>query len=103
MVKADVSEEENEFMFEFGYSLQIFDDYLDKLRDQVEGIKTLFTEGIYHHTHLKNRLVAMKNCAREHWGSSPAHRRFFTILRLHLFFAAQQTMVDRSTNSSRGL
>lgn len=82
-VKRDVTLAENEFMFTFGETMQLLDDYLDQPGDEAEGISTLFTEDYMDSGDLLDRIEVTERKARRVWGDTKAVRRFGKVMRAH--------------------
>jgi len=82
-LKDEPTEDEVEFIMDFGAVMQLLDDYLDQPDDRAEGISTLFTEGYCTRQDLVLRREQMMDDAEDLWGESAATRRFRRILRLH--------------------
>lgn len=82
-LKADPSDTEEKFMFAFGETMQLLDDYLDQPGDKEEGISTLFTEGHLDADDLSWHIEFVEQRAEELWGPSKAVSRFGKVMRMH--------------------
>ena len=82
-VKEDPSAEEEQFMFRFGTTMQLLDDYLDQPADRAAGISTLFTEGHRDGSDLRRRIERFTEECRCLWGDDTAVDRFGQVMRLH--------------------
>ncbi len=82
-IKSDVTAEEDELMEEFGFLMQLLDDYLDQPEDKREGISTLFTEGEMNSADLAEKIDEVERRTENVWGRSEASERFFDICRYH--------------------
>lgn len=99
MVKEDPSEEERDFMMEFGYVMQLLDDYLDQPEDEKEGVSTMFTEDVFNTADLFYRRDAMMERAEELWGRTKASRRFRRVLAAHTGLAEIENRTRFSTST----
>lgn len=84
MVKDDVSSEEYQFTFEFGFLMQLLDDHLDQQTDEEAGISTLFTEDLFSVDDLELKLETVMDNAEIIFGESRASKRLRRILKTHL-------------------
>lgn len=82
-IKGDISPSEEELMLEFGYVMQLLDDYLDQPDDEDVGISTMFTEGHIDRETLVHKREAMMGRMEDMYGESAASRRLRRILRMH--------------------
>lgn len=83
MVKDDITPEERDFMWGWGYTMQLLDDYLDQPKDKKAGLSTCFTTGRYDAQDLLASIKQTETVARGIWGDSAAADRFFRVCRLH--------------------
>lgn len=83
MVKQEVTDEEREFIAEFGFLMQMLDDYLDQPKDRANGLSTPFTVGEWDGAQLSALIDITERDARRVWGRTDAGDRFFDICRLH--------------------
>lgn len=82
-IKDPVTDEEADFMMEFGHVMQLLDDYVDCPEDEREGISTLFTEGHMTSDDLEARRRELISDMESLWGRSTATRRFDRLTRWH--------------------
>lgn len=82
-MKERPSPEENKLIRNFGYVMQLLDDYLDQPGDDAAGISTLFTSGEYDRSSLCYEIGKLRRWCEDVWGETPALGRFFRICRLH--------------------
>lgn len=82
-IKEDVPAREVEFMEDFGYVMQLLDDYIDQPADEKEGISTLFTEGHMNGADLERERREMLDDMESLYGRSAATRRFSRLTRAH--------------------
>lgn len=82
-LKENTSPDEEQLMFEFGYVMQLLDDYLDQPDDEDIGISTMFTDGHMDRETLVAKREAMMGRVEDMYGESAATRRLRRILRMH--------------------
>lgn len=82
-MKESPSIAENQLMMDFGFVMQLLDDYLDKQGDRRAGISTLFTRGAFDRSDLCAVIADLRTECEEVWGGSPALRRFFRVCKTH--------------------
>lgn len=83
LVKSNISDDEWDMMENWGFVMQMLDDYLDQPKDRRAGISTVYTEGVWGDDDLAVLLGTLEDRTAKTWGTSSAHRRFFQICRLH--------------------
>lgn len=83
-LKGDISLKETSVMQEFGFTMQLLDDHLDKAKDEREGIKTLFTEGHYDTDALRARTQELSERLEKVFGPSSALDRFGKVMSMHI-------------------
>lgn len=82
-MKENPTDAEDQLMMDFGFAMQLLDDYLDKQGDRASGISTLFTRGVFDRRDLFAILRTLQSDAADVWGDSPELRRFFRVCRAH--------------------
>jgi hypothetical protein len=99
MVKDSPSNREDRFAMQFGYLMQLLDDYRDQPEDDEEGLSTLFTIGDMDAADLRETIADVESQAIDLYGDTPAVRRFFRVCRMHyrLGWMANNTPIDPSS------
>lgn len=83
-LKENPSEREEEVIEEFGYLMQLLDDYLDKPKDEKAGISTVFTMGEMNVVDLCRKREDVLEQLEALYGPSPALSRFGKVTRAHI-------------------
>lgn len=82
-LRSDISTDEWALMDDFGFLMQMLDDYLDQPKDRANGLSTLFTLGAWDGDDLADLIDRTERSVRDQWGDKPSVDRFFNICRLH--------------------
>jgi hypothetical protein len=83
MFKPDIPPHEWNIIRDFGYLMQMLDDYLDRPKDKHNGLTTPYAFPQYNSEWLKQRIDTVERDTAALWGKSRAHSRFFNICRAH--------------------
>ena len=91
-IKSNISPEEEQAMYEFGYVMQLLDDHLDMRKDKDEGIATMFTEGHLTTGDLRGKVKELRRLLIEVYGHSKALDRFCKVMRWHIKLGEAERM-----------
>ena len=83
MFKSNIPPHEWSAVYDFGYLMQMLDDYLDQPKDNENGLTTPYAFDRYGKNWLRRRIKTTRADTAGLWGKSRAHSRFFNICRAH--------------------
>ena len=85
MFKGDITPHEWGCVHNFGFLMQMLDDYLDYPKDQRNGLTTLYEFNKYNKRYLAGLINDVAGETAALWGKSRAHSRFFNTCRAHRY------------------